>query len=338
MGDSMLKKICGGIGKRIVAYSLAGAFVLGTYYGGAGIFDQKTQRRVDAYVKGEVHAGIEWYEGGKQELTQSIDDWVYAHAQKHIKRYAKEERLAQRIDQFVDEEIAAYQLNDRNWTKKQLQKRKMKIPRDQRRETDNSTYLFMNELVGRYEGDPEDMVTTLPRSGSGILLKGGYFLTARHCVEPPQDNWDFWRGRFITEGKNMYMATGSAQRIEPDFSSSNQDPKKKGDLETLLLGSDEMKDYALLKITGNIKDLPFYSKGLNLPQNVEKNMTSLVLGHINQFKKNSRSGEVTQLDSDRGEDYLTFKNFVDRGDSGGPMFEVFLNHLECCYSAKVYCS
>ena len=217
------------------------------------------------------------------------------------------------INDEIEKRITKYEQSDKEWTKKKIlaelrlsehineQKYETRVPLEQLVEAFASTYKVYNKAY--YETREGNVLYAGAGLGSGILLKGGYLLTAKHVADEdfmPSYSDYYWG--LVTYHHNR-LSVGDTEL----------------ELEKVIFG--EYHDYALLKIKDG-KDLPFYDKGFNLPDAVTPGMRSAAIGFPLGLNRNIRLGNLSQLDANGLEDHLTFKNSIIPGDSGGPLFVI----------------
>lgn len=224
------------------------------------------------------------------------------------------------VDSRIDEKITQYEQKDRQWTKERYEET---IPQEQLLTALNSTYQVINEAC--YKTSKGEIIESpYSKLGSGALFKGGYLLTAKHTTEEgyPKSNHPFFSqakyayNRFTITDKIYYKAT---KRYELEKIIEGKERIILAENEKILAG--KSLDYALLKLKDDA-ELPYYSYGLDIADKIEPCKQSIAIGFPAGGDKNLRLGNVAQVDSDLGEDYLTFKNSLITGDSGGPIFIV----------------
>lgn len=220
------------------------------------------------------------------------------------------------VEDRVNNAVIEYKEKDRQWTENRF---KVKVDLKQVQAAFDSTYYVFNEnyykvknpVTGEEQTFLEEQTFPYYTSGSGVLLNGGYLLSANHVVD---------------DGDLEHPTLGTA-KIDHSRTYLRKDVRgpaalKEYDLEKIISGSEEEIDYVLLKVK-DAEGLPFYANGLNIPDKQGDdllNMQSIVIGFPLGWGKNLRSGNVSQIDSDLGEYYLGFKNNLYKSDSGGPIF------------------
>jgi S1-C subfamily serine protease len=194
------------------------------------------------------------------------------------------------------------------------------IPPEEIMSAFNSTYRVISKPYYR-NTDGEVIDSPFYSTGSGILLNGGYVLTVKHVAHEEHPGT---RHPFFSQA--IYIYTKFFITDEHTFKKTF-DELKKYELEKIFISEDI--DYTLLKLkneNSNI-DLPFYHYGLNFLDKVEVGMKSVAVGFPTDMGRNIRIGNVSQIESDLGADYITFKNSLIRGDSGGSLFIFRKNRL-----------
>ena len=208
------------------------------------------------------------------------------------------------IEKLVDEKISQHEQN--------YKQRHKTISQKQLAEAFSSTYKIVNQ-PSYLTKNKEPLEGHSYSSGSGILLNGGYFLTAEHATkeEIKGSSHPFWSSAKYSHN-NYFLTTVLTDLYLPDSA------KKQG-LEKIF--SNEKLDYAILKLK-DTADLFFYSPGLNLINKPQIGIESIVIGFPLSLGRNIRLGNVSQTESDHGKDFLTFQNSIMPADSGGPIFIV----------------
>lgn len=211
------------------------------------------------------------------------------------------------VEQEIKKGLSEYEERDKEWTKEMFN---MNVSQEQLFEAFNSTYLVVNEVW--FKSANGEMVSNY-FTGSGILLNGGYFLTAQHVTTQKfQDAYHPFLGVVKFDHNKVYLS------YEP-----MSETQTKYDLECLITGSNVDMDYTLFKLKE--EGLSFYSKGLNLPDAKDEEllgMQSIAIGFPLGLDKNVRTGNVSQTKSDLGENHMSFRNNIYPSDSGGPIFVV----------------
>lgn len=295
--------------KAICILSTAAILGTGAYFGKGLVNDQVIGAK--NWVNNQVKEAIVQYaERDKEWTDQKIKELVnegIIQSKDTLDKYLNEDKKW--TDQKIKEGIEQYAKNDKEWTK---QKFEAKVPLDQLVTAYNSAYMILNEVYFRTENGPKEIKSPQPGTGSGILLKGGYFLTARHVTDI-----EFPTGQHPTYGKVEYDHSKYYLSDEP----YSAEQTRKGELEKIIVGSKDTLDYTLLKVKGDV-DLPFYSHGVNMPNEIKPGMKTVATGFPLNNGKYLRTGDVTQPKdkSDSGEDYISIANNVVSGDSGGPLF------------------
>ncbi len=284
-------------GSSAVVLSVAG--VMGTMYSKDWVND-KIKQAVVKYGEEDKQKTKRWLE----EYEKRDKEWT----QDGFEVY---EKLGK---EWTEKELQEYEERDKKWTKDGFEAR---VPLELLIKAFDSTYKIVNKsFYETREGTIIDSQYT--GLGSGILLEGGYLLTAKHVVEEdfPRTYSEYYWGRVGYHHNEL--------SIDDRFK-----------LKKILFG--DGYDYALLKLEEGEPGIPFYRQGLNFPDLVEPGMRSAAIGYSLGSIKNIRLGNVSQIESDAGEEYLTFKNSIIPGDSGGPLFviddgEIKLTALTCLLS------
>ncbi len=216
------------------------------------------------------------------------------------------------VDQRIEEQINQYEKKDRQWTEENFEE---SISLEQILNAYQSTYRLISTPYYRSE---KGSILDSPfySTGGGILLNGGYLLTVKHVAhkEHPGSRHPFFKkARYIYT--KFYLTISSNKSARP----------QKYELESVLIS--ENLDYSLLRIKTE-NELPFYRSGLNLPSVIDLGVKSVAIGFPSDLGRNIRMGNVSQIESDLGEHYLTFKNSLITGDSGGPLFVINKNNIK----------
>lgn len=285
--------------KRSIKTALCtGVAAVFLYTGGSYVADY-SKRWVDSKINDAI---VQYEKGDKQwtdkALKEGVDD-----TKKSLDQYATENK------KDIKNEIGQYEQKDKKWTKQNFE---TKISLERLMKVFDSTYLIMNNCYFK-TSDGQVVGPVTLGTGSGILLKGGYFLTAHHVT-------DSELGEIPQHPLYGPVEYSHSEFFLTDEKDIEEAPEPKFKLEKIVTGTEEL-DYTLLKLEKSDK-IPFYDQGLNMPNKVDLGMQSVVIGFPVGTGKNLRLGNVSQLKSDAGEDYYTFKNSLIPGDSGGPIFVV----------------
>ncbi len=122
------------------------------------------------WVNNKVQSAITQYE-------QQDKKWTKQNLEESVSQYENKDQ--QWTDKSLKEWIGKYEKKDKQWTEQTFE---TKLPLEQITEAYDSAYLILNEFQFKtLTGEP---VEAPPATGSGIMLKGGYILTARHVTRP----------------------------------------------------------------------------------------------------------------------------------------------------------
>lgn len=290
--------------KTVLCTGVAAAFLFTSGYFGMD-YTKK-------WVNQKIQSAISQYEQqDKQRTQQDLNNygekdkqWTNKELENTINQYGKEDKNT--TEQTIKKGINDYESKDKQWTKQTFE---TKLPLEQIAKTSNSAYMVINWAT--FETTTGEPLETPIGTGSGILLPGGYFLTAKHVTNVE-----------IPEVIN-HPIYGPLKYHHSEFSLTNemasQDTVKQDCIEKIISGSNQELDYTLLKLKDS-KNLTFYAQGLNLPSKIEPGMKTLAIGYPLALGKNIRLGTITQTDSDRGEHYITYDNNILPSDSGGALF------------------
>jgi len=243
--------------------------------------------------------GITQYDNqNKQWNNKNIEDKINQYGQKDKK--ATEQNIKKGINEYAEK--------DKQWTEKTFE---TKLPLEEIAKVFTNSYMIINwcnvtTITGQTLEAPIG-------TGSGILLKGGYFLTAKHVTDVD-----------MSEQMN-HPVYGPLKFDHSEFSLTTERPcentQKTNTLEKITVGLTTDLDYTLLKLK-EPANLPYYSKGVNMTKKFELGMPTIAIGFPLAFGRNIRIGNLSQIDSDMGKDYITYKNDVLPSDSGGPLFVI----------------
>lgn len=266
--------------------------------------DSKVNDAIVQYEKGDkqwtdkaLKEGMDKYKTEDQESTEKS-------LKEGIDKYRTEDQ--KNTEQSLEKGILNYEQKDKAWTKQNFEE---KINFAQLTKAYESTYKILRHSYFKTSGG--ELVDTVVGSGSGILLNGGYFLTAHHVT-------DIEVGDLSHPAYGIVKYSHSGFILTKDGETSFEEIELKDNLEKIVTGSEEI-DYTLLKLKDDA-GFAFYEHGLNVPSKVELGMKSVAIGYPSAAGRNLRLGNVSQIKSDVGENYFTFKNSVIPGDSGGPLF------------------
>lgn len=214
------------------------------------------------------------------------------------------------VEDRVNNAVIEYKEKDRQWTENRF---KVKLDLKQVQAAFDSTYYVFKDNHYKFTNPTinENQTFPYPTSGSGVLLNGGYLLSANHVIEEEDLEHPLYGIAKIDHSRTYLRKDVRGPASLKEY-----------DLEKIISGSKEEIDYVLLKVK-DAEGLPFYANGLNIPDKQGDdllNMQSIVIGFPLGWGKNLRSGNVSQIDSDLGEYYLGFKNNLYKSDSGGPIF------------------
>ncbi len=191
------------------------------------------------------------------------------------------------------------------------------MPVKQILEAFNSTYkIAQYDYFKNPKVDDSRIEEGFPTHGSGILLRGGYFLTAGHVVKRDH-RYDFSR----------YFITNKSYKLQ-----TLKDEIYQYELKYIFSKSEEsnsiITDYSLLKLKEEY-NLTFYSEGLNFlgESSLREGLISIITGWPIDLGRNLRKGHLSQLKSDVGSNFLTFSNSLLPSDSGCPVFIVYNGKL-----------
>lgn len=211
------------------------------------------------------------------------------------------------VEDRINNSVAQYEQKDKKWTREMFQE---EVNQEQLMEAYNSAYLVINMMSFKTK---TNMLLPSPATGSGILFKGGYLLTARHVVDVDLSQFEGLThplfGPVTYSHNSLFMSKQGLGKSDESYN-----------LEKIISGEKEGLDYSLLKVKE--EGLPCYTKGLNLPDKVDIGMQTIAIGYPLGMGKNVRLGNISQLDSDIGEFHITYRNNVYQSDSGGPLFLV----------------
>ena len=243
---------------------------------------------------------------GGYYLVDSSKKWMNNRIEQGITKYGEEaeqkgRERENRLRNYTDSSLREYEQRDQEWTNENFE---IRVPLEQLLEAFEGTYQVVNQAY--YETREGEIINPGGTVGSGILLRGGYLLTAKHVVDEgfPMLFSDYYWG--LVSYHHHELSIGGHE-VE---------------VEKIIEGRDMNLDYALLKLNSENLDLPFYDYGLNTPSEPVPGMRSAAIGFALGRGKNIRLGNLSQIISNVGEDYFTFKNSIIPGDSGGPLFVV----------------
>ncbi|MDP2906826.1 MAG: serine protease [Nanoarchaeota archaeon] len=311
--------------KTLLCTGVAAAFLFTSGYFGLDYtkkwVNQKIQTAISQYEqqdKQQTKQEFNNYEqNDKQWTNQNLNETVNQYEEKDkqwtnkkldetITQYGKEDKKS--TEQTINKGIKNYEEKDKQWTQQTFEN---KMPLEQIAKASESAYMVI--YWATYKTTTGELIEAPMGSGSGILLKGGYFLTAQHVTEAevPKTVAHPVYGMLKLESSELSLTNERA----------SEETTKKDCLEKIIRGSKPELDYTLLKLKDS-KDLPFYTYGLNLPSKLESGMQTIAIGYPLALGKNIRLGNITQTDSDEGEHYLTYNNNVMPSDSGGALFVI----------------
>lgn len=187
----------------------------------------------------------------------------------------------------------------------------MRVPLEEIAQAEKSIYLMQMRCfyLGEFLGQPIllDMDMGI---GSGMMLKGGYFLTAGHCTQPDATYEHPMYGVCkLAHVEYELYDTGMFDQAKPVCS-----------LEKIVEGYDKDFDYALLLVKDGV-EVPCYEKGLSdVAREFCDGQDTVVIGYPLGYGRNVRLGNISQTRSDLGKNYITYANNVVPGDSGGAVF------------------
>jgi S1-C subfamily serine protease len=240
------------------------------------------------------------------QYEQKDKQWTNKKLDETITQYGKEDK--QNTEKIVKNKVDQYEQQDKQWTQQTFE---AKLPLEQIAKASEGAYMVV--YWATFKTTTGELIEAPMGSGSGILLPGGYFLTAKHVAEAQVQK---------TVAHPIYgMLTLEGSELSLTNERASEETTKKDCLEKIISGSKPELDYTLLKLKDS-KDLPFYQNGLNLPSKLESGMQTIAIGYPLALGKNLRIGNVTQVNSDMGEHYMTYNNNVLPSDSGGALFVI----------------
>lgn len=268
-------------------------------------YEEEDQKRLDSVISennkkiNNLDSKIIDYH---KKAIQSMDERIIRYDEK------ASERLDNKITEYDKKNIKNIDSKIKEYAQIIESKFDIKVDQAQMDNAYESAYFLMNDIY--YVSENGLNFTNKQAIGSGILLEGGYMLTAKHLTDPGPMEHPFL-GTYDPVLNDMFILDGWG----------TDDPKKYR-IEKIISGDDLNSDYALLKIVRDDLDLTHYKNGLNFPEDIKLGDKSITIGNPLGTGKHIRYGNVSQTKSSFGKNLLTMKANSYPGDSGGPVFIV----------------
>ncbi len=267
---------------------------------------QQTKQDFNQYEQKDKTTTENMMKEGINTYEETDKQWTNRKLDESIAKYGQEDK--QTTEKIVKENINQYEKGDKNWTQQTFE---TKLPLEQITKASESAYMVI--IWGSYKTPTGELIEGPLGTGSGILLKGGYFLTARHVADADIPK------------RMQHPVYGVMEHDHSEFSLTNEraseETTKKDCMEKIISGAKPELDYTLLKLKDST-NLVFYQNGLNMPTKTEPGMKTIAIGYPLSLGKNIRVGNITQINSDYGEHYLTYNNNIMPSDSGGALFVI----------------